>query len=84
MPKIKAYVRIAKGNSGKYKIDARGTHPHYAPIYDSHNAPLPTVAFAVEFVIPDHAFHQAKQVIAEITIPEDQLQIAAEVAEVAQ
>ena len=78
---IKAYIRIAKMTNGRYKVDARARTPNYAPIADSNGGPYPTVAFALEFNIPEEAFEQAEQVIAEITIPEDQLQIAAEVVQ---
>lgn len=85
MAKIRAYVRVAQTTdrrgrpSGKYRIHTSTTKPSPASITDTSGNALPTVAFALDLVIPDDAFKQAQQVIAEVKIPEDALKIAAEV-----
>lgn len=78
--KVKAYMRIAKHVGGRkgYAINAT-RNPSYRPLEGTRGDVLPTVMFAVEFDIPDKAFKQAEQVIAEITIPESALEIAADV-----
>jgi hypothetical protein len=42
---------------------------------------LPTIAFAIDVEIPDKAFKQAENVIAEIVIPDGSWEIAAEVSQ---
>lgn len=78
--KTRVYLRVARDSRGKAKVSAT-MRPSDAPIYDSRNVPLPTVAFAVELDIPGVMFDRATQVIASITIPEDQATIAADVVE---
>lgn len=65
--KVKTYVRIAKMTNGKPKVTAT-SKPSDAPLNDTYGAPLPTVAFAVEFVLPDEAFRRASQLIATVDI----------------
>lgn len=79
--KTKIYMRIAKHPTGRkatYKVHA-GTEPDQRPLIGPSAQVLPTVAFAVEFEIPDAAFRGAEQVIAQINIPESELEIAADV-----
>lgn len=78
--RVKTYYRIAQRKGLKPLVDARAT-PTAAPLKDG-STPLPTVAFAIELVIPDAMFKQAEQVIATLTIPESAVQIAAEVDEI--
>lgn len=84
--KVRAYLRVAKtgrGSRSPYKIHA-SSKPDHRPLssgYGRSETVLPTVAFAIDVDIPDKLFKQAEQVIAEITIPEDQAVIAAEVAQ---
>lgn len=78
--KATLYLRLAKhprGRDASYKV-AAGVKPSREPLWAG-DQPLPTVAFAVKFDIPDAAFNQAERVIAEIAIPEDELEIAADV-----
>lgn len=78
--KVKAYLRVAKMLNGKKKVTANA-RPLYSPINDSSGYPYPTIAFAVEFDIPDKAFDQASEVIAQIKIPEERFEVAAEVVQ---
>jgi hypothetical protein len=77
--KATVYLRVAKGPRGpKF---AATTKPSRAPLTTGgwNEKHLPTVAFALLLNIPDEAFDQAGQVIAEIDVPAEQLSIAAEV-----
>jgi len=76
----RVYLRVAKysGRNADFKVDARAT-PNHAPLESGTGVPLPTVAFAVDMDIPEKAFKRAEQVIATIAIPEEALEIAAEV-----
>lgn len=79
--KTKVYMRIAKhprGRNASYKVEA-STKPDQRPLVGSGANVLPTVAFAIEFDIPEAAFMTAEQVIAEIKIPEAEVKIAADV-----
>lgn len=85
--KVRAYVRVAKHRTGRkgYMVVA-GSTPNQEPLTKGqgmYKESLPTVAFAIDFEIPDSAFNLAERVIAEIEIPEDQLQVAAEVKQLA-
>ncbi len=80
--RVKAFIRVAKGYSGKAKI-AANVRPSDEPLKDSNGYALPTVSFAIQLSIPDSLINRAEQVIAEVTIPEEQAEILAEVAEVA-
>lgn len=77
--KARIYLRLAKNANGRhpFKVEAN-TSPWHAPLKkgDEH---LPTVAFAIDIVLPDDAFKQAEQVIAEIKIPNDAFDVAGEV-----
>lgn len=65
--KIKSYIRIARTSNGRSKITAT-SKPSDEPLKDSYGEALPTVAFAVEFVIPDEAFRRASQLIASVDV----------------
>lgn len=76
--KARAYVRVAKGRSGKPIVTATA-RASAEPLKDPRGRALPTVAFAVELEIPDALFARAEEVIATMIIPEDAAIIAAEV-----
>lgn len=79
--KLKVYLRVAHGSRGPRV--AASTKPNYEPLESGsgwQSKPLPTAAFAVELTIPEEAFERAKQVLAEIAIPNEQIQVAADVA----
>lgn len=78
--KVKAHIRVAKGSNGKSQLTAT-VKPSTAPLTMANGTPLPTIAFAVVFEVPDAMFRQAEQVIATLTIPESQAQIAADITE---
>lgn len=78
--RTRVYLRIARDKRGRGKAVAT-LKPTDTPLYDSNNSALPTVAFAVDLNVPDVMFDRAAQVIASITIPEDQATIAADVVE---
>jgi hypothetical protein len=78
--KIKAHIRVAKDRNGRNKIAAT-VKPNPHPLTKADGTVLPTISFAVEFDVPDGMFRQAEQVIATLTIPESQAEIAAEVRE---
>lgn len=70
--KTKIYLRVAKGGRNGYRAEASAV-PNYDPIkkqsaYNSHYEFLPTVAFAVEFDIPDEMFKQSERVIASVNV----------------
>ena len=80
--KSKIYLRVAKSEGRKGFKVAASTEPNNAPItsqdYRGHTF-YPTVAFAVEFNIPDELFDQASKVVAEINIALKQAKIAGEI-----
>lgn len=78
--KVRAYIRVAKMANGKAKVDASRS-PHDRPLSSSNGEALPTVAFAIDLVVPDGLFTRAEQVIATLTIPEEQARILADVVE---
>lgn len=68
--KVRTYIRIAK-NGYKYKVDAHTKEdptPLYIPSYGGQKKFLPTVAFAVDFNVPDELFSNASRVIAQIDV----------------
>lgn len=78
--KTRIYLRVAKNPSGRTKAKVQaGAKPSSVPLTDSSGYELPTVAFAIDVDLPDAAFKQAEQVIAELTIPEGQYRVAADV-----
>lgn len=78
--KARAYLRVARDDRGRAKIVAT-VKPSDVPLTDSRDRPLPTVYFGVDFEIPDAMFDRASDVIATVTVSEDQAHIAADVVE---
>lgn len=79
--KVTAYIRIGKkepGSRGPRAVVDAGSQPNSNMLYQGPN-PIPTVAFGVDLDIPDELFERASQVIAEIVIPVEAAEIAAEV-----
>ena len=76
--KVKAHVRVGRDPRGKHKI-AVTSRPNPFPLEKGNGEVLPTVAFAVEFEVPDSAFREAERVLATVVIPEDRARVAAEV-----
>ena len=79
--KVRAYVRVGKNSASArkpYRVDASASANHL-PLVASTGQTLPTIAFAIDLDIPDEMFNKAEQVIAEIVIPEEAVEIAAEV-----
>lgn len=75
-------MRVAK-NGYKYKIDAT-TKSNETPLvkkgsYGSADEFLPTIAFAVDFDIPDEMFSKASVVIAEINLKSKEVKILSEI-----
>lgn len=77
--KVKAHIRVGKDRRGHTQLTAT-TKPSLRPLSKSNGTVLPTVAFAVEFDVPDSMFKRAEDVIATVTIQD--AEIAAEVREV--
>lgn len=80
--KIRAYLRIATGTRKGFKIEASSA-PDMKPLsrggqYGAVEF-LPTVFFAVDFVVPDELFQQARLPIAEVNIAMKDAQIPASV-----
>lgn len=67
---VKAYIRVAEGGNGKPRILAT-TRYSPEPIKTQFGHALPTVAFAIEFDVPDALFEQAEEIIATVSIPEE-------------
>lgn len=79
--KTRVYLRVARTATGKTKVVA-ATKPTSRPVTDANAEPLPTVAFGIALEIPDVLFNRASQVIATLTIPEEQAVIAADVQDI--
>lgn len=79
--KTTVYMRVGTQRNRRVKVDARTTRPTSAPLYESNGDAMPTVAFAIKLELPDAMFNRAREVLAEITVPEEQAQIAAEVVQ---
>ena len=77
--KVKTHLRVAYDKKRRASHVIANVNPSTTPISNSKGDPLPTVAFAIVLDIPDEMFRQAEQIIAEIQIPADQAQIAADV-----
>jgi hypothetical protein len=79
--KTRIYLRVAKSSRG-YKVMAT-TKPNNEPLYNQGYRGgkdfLPTVAFGVDFVIPDELFSKAVKVVGEINIALENASIAADV-----
>lgn len=67
--KTKIYLRIAKNKKSGIAVSAT-TRPSHEPLHAQTygKAAFPTVAFAVEFDIPDELFKQAEEVVAKINL----------------
>jgi hypothetical protein len=84
--KAKVYMRIASHPSGRaapYKV-AASVQPNYTPLTTGQGfseTVLPTVAFAVEFEIPESKIFAAEQAVAEIKLREEDLAVAATVTD---
>lgn len=78
--KTKAYIRVAKLRNGRSKVEA-SSRPNPEPLRDSNGYAYPTVGFAVELNLPDKLFTRHEQVLAKLSIPEDQAEILADVVE---
>jgi hypothetical protein len=79
--KVRAHIRVGRNTQSArrpYRVDASAS-PNQMPLVSSTGHTLPTVTFAIDLNIPDELFEQAQRVIAEITIPPEAAQIAAEV-----
>lgn len=76
------YIKIARTKRG-YRATVSTARPSRTPLEDNtwRKRPLPTVFFGVDFKIPDEAFDVATKVIAEVTIPVSNLEIAADVVQ---
>lgn len=77
--KVKTYLRIAKTSRG-YKVVAN-SKPNSAPIeepsyFRNSRKAFPTVAFRVDFNVPDEAFETAQKCIAEVNVPAENVEIA--------
>lgn len=82
MAKIRIYLRIAKKRTPGYKISASSKvnhEPLYNVGYGGQKDFLPTVAFAVDFEVPDELFNKAASVIGEINIQMKNAEVAHEV-----
>jgi hypothetical protein len=79
--KIKTHLRVGYDKKRRKTSVVANVNPNHTPLSNMKGEYLPTVAFAIVLDIPDSAFAQAEQVIAEITIPESEIQIAAEVVQ---
>jgi hypothetical protein len=83
--KTTVYLRVAKKPSarkGGAAVSATMT-PQQRPLEDTVGRLLPTTSFAIALDIPDEAFNSAARVVAELKVPEERLEIAAEVLELA-
>lgn len=70
--KIKTYMRVARTDAGRTKITAN-SRPSDEPLKDTSGNALATVAFAVEFTVPDEAFRRARQLIARVEVQSPEL-----------
>lgn len=82
--KLTVYLRVAEGPRGP-RVAASST-PNYVPLmtgspgYSERSRPLPTAMFALSLDVPDEVLQHAEQVLAEIEVPADKAEVAAEVA----
>lgn len=78
--KIRTYIRVAR-NGYKAKVDAATSEnqtPLYTAGYGGSKNFLPTVAFAIDLVIPDELFSSASRVIAEINVATKEAKVLGE------
>jgi hypothetical protein len=76
--KVTAYMRVGYVKRRGHKKLAVNAKPSHLPLMRGEDT-MPTVAFAIALEIPDAMFVQAEQVIAQITVPEEMAQVAADV-----
>lgn len=78
---VRTYLRIGKTRRG-YKVDA-SEKPNYEPLfvkeYGSGKRYIPTVAFGLEFDIPDKLFKGASLIIGLVNVGEEEVRIAANI-----
>lgn len=74
------YLRVARSKNGGPQVTATVT-PSQKPLQDGRGRILPTTAFALSLDIPNAAFESAARVVAELKVPEERLEVAAEVLE---
>lgn len=84
--KLVVYLRVAKTprSRGKEAKIAASLKLDRRPLVNSTGRILPTTTFALALDIPDGAFTSAARVVAELRVPEEKLEIAAEVLEIDQ
>lgn len=80
MAKVKVHLRIAESAKGfnEYVVKA-SAKPNYSPITDSWGKARPTAAFAIRLNVPEEAFRRAEAVLAELDVPEEAIEVAAEI-----
>jgi hypothetical protein len=79
--KTRIYLRVAK-NGYKSKVDASiksNNAPLHLTGYRNEKTFLPTIAFAVDFEIPDELFSNGVKVIGEINVTKDKAVLAAQI-----
>lgn len=79
--RAKVYLRVARGVKGQARgrtYVSAATKVNHEPLSNAQGS-LPTVAFAVEFDIPEALLMSAENVIAEIKVAKGKAEIAAEV-----
>jgi hypothetical protein len=77
---LTVYLRVAHGSRGPRV--AASTSPNYEPLQSGSGyqaKPLPTAAFALKLKIPEEALEHAAQVLAELDVPLNEIQVAADV-----
>ena len=75
--KVRAYIKVGKASGSRRPKVRATTRPTPSPLVSEGGEVLPTVAFAVDLVIPDAAFKVP--VVAELELPEDAVSALAEV-----
>lgn len=80
--RVKTFLRVGQTKRNNYKVVA-STKPNHKPLdnggYKRWKKYLPTVHFALVLNIPKKAFEKASVVVAELNVPEEDLEINAEV-----
>lgn len=87
--KVTAYLRVATDERSRTAQGRRtkvvaSNRPSDAPIYNSADEALPTVAFAIDLDVPDAMFRRAEDVVAELKVTPRSGKIAATVKPVAE
>lgn len=82
MAKVRTCLRVGrKPQSGGFLVSAQN-NPNPRPLESKPGKAIPTVSFAILLDIPDAMFDRAGEVVAEITVPEEDIVIAAKVQEI--